>query len=85
MVSVAEYKKFDDKHKDDIVYMTHTLITYVFNIFSIFVKMAKNPNIVRKFKINNNIDPKGVKIALMMHRLLLDQLKLFSATSSVQN
>ena len=85
VVSAAEYRKFEDKHKDEVLYMTHTLITYVFNIFSVFIKMAKNPTVVRKFKIDNAIDPKGVKIALMMHKSLLDQLQLCCATSSVQN
>ena len=47
--------------------------------------MAKNPTVVRKFKIDNTIDPKGVKIALIMHKSLLDQLQLCCATSSVQN
>ena len=85
VVSAAEYKKFEEKHKGEVLYMTHTLITYVFNIFSVFIKMAKNPTVVRKFKIDNTIDPKGVKIALMMHKSLLDQLQLCCATSSVQN
>jgi len=85
VVSAAEYRKFEDKHKDEVLYMTHTLITYVFNIFSVFIWMAKNPTVVRKFKIDNAIDPKGVKIALMMHKSLLDQLQLCCATSSVQN
>ena len=41
VVSAAEYRKFEDTHKDEVLYMTHTLITNLFNIFSVFIKMAK--------------------------------------------
>ena len=33
VVSAAEYRKFEEKHKDEVLYMTHTLITYMFNFF----------------------------------------------------
>ena len=59
VVSTAEYEKFEEKHKDDVLYMTHTLITYVFNILSVFIKMTKNTTVLRKSKIDNTIDPKG--------------------------
>lgn len=31
--STSEYKKFEDKHKNEVLYMPYTLFTYVFNIF----------------------------------------------------
>ena len=65
--------------------MSHTLVSYIFNIFSIFVKMAKNPHVVRKFKITNIIDEKEAKIGQIMYKSLLDQLQLCSTTSSLWN
>ena len=52
---------------------------------SIFVKMAKNPHVSRKFKVENFIDSKEVRIVIIMHKSLIDQLQLCSATSSIQN
>ena len=65
--------------------MPHTLIAFIFNIVSIFVKMAKNPHVSRKFKIDNFIDPKEIRIGIIMQKSLIDQLQLCSATSSIQN
>ena len=47
--------------------------------------MAKNPNTIRKAKVEQVIDPKDVKIATIMKTNLLDQLQLCSATGSAQN
>ena len=65
--------------------MTHTLITYIFNIASIFIKMAKTPQVIRKFKVSNIVDHKEVKMVILMHSTLMDQLQLCSVTSSTQN
>ena len=65
--------------------MAHTLIAYIFNIFSIFVKTAKNPKIGRKFQIENTIEKNQVKLARIMHNNLIEQLQLCVATSSLQN
>ena len=65
--------------------MPHTLINYIFNIFSTFIKMAKNPKVIRKFKVENIIDSKEIKIGCIMHSALLNQLQLCTATSSVQS
>ena len=64
--------------------MYHTLVGYIFNIFSTFIKLAKNPQIIRQLKVENLIDPKEIKIGQMMFKTLLDQLQLCSATSSLQ-
>ena len=77
--------KFHEQFKKGTPYMPHTLITYIFNIFSIFTKMAKNPKVIRKFKVENIIDPKEIKIGCIMHNALLNQLQLCTATSSLQN
>ena len=84
-LSSAEYMKFHEQFKKGTPYMPHTLITYIFNIFSIFIKMAKNPKVIRKFKVENIIDPKEIKIGCIMHNALLNQLQLCTATSSLQN
>ena len=73
-LSSAEYMKFHEQFKKGTVYMPHTLITYIFNIFSIFIKMAKNPKVIRKFKVENIIDSKEIKIGCIMHNALLNQL-----------
>ena len=72
-LSSSEYMTFDNKYR------------YIFNILSIFIKMAKIPHIVRKLKIENTIDQKETKIVQIMYKFLLDQLQLCSATSSLQN
>ena len=84
-LSSTEYMAFDSKYKTSIKYMPHTLVSYIFNIFSIFIKMAKNPHVVRKFKITNMIDQKETKIGQIMYKSLMDQLQLCSATSSLQS
>jgi len=80
----SDYVIFDERHKAIAPYMYHTLVGYIFNIFSKFTKMAKNPHIVRKLKIENTIDVKEIKLVQIMFRTLLDQLQLCSATSSLQ-
>ena len=47
--------------------------------------MAKNPHVIRKFKVSNSIDSKEVNIGRIMQNSLLDQLQLCTATSSLQN
>jgi len=47
--------------------------------------MAKNPKVIRKFKVENTIDPIEIKIGCTMHNALLNQLQLCTATSSLQN
>ena len=84
-ISSSEYVSFNAKFKDTKNYMSHTLISYIFNIFSLFVKMAKNPKITRKYQITNMIDINEIRMARVMHNNLLEQLQLCTATSSLQN
>ena len=83
-LSSSEYSKFDEKFSKIALYMYHTLVSYIFNIFSKFIRMAKNPHVVRKFKIENVIDAKEIKVGQIMFKTLLEQLQLCSATSSLQ-
>ena len=43
VVSVAEYKKIKYIHKDEVFYMTHTLIAYVFNCQITSKSLLLNP------------------------------------------
>ena len=83
-LSSAEYRKFDERFNQTAPYMYHTLVCYIFNIFSSFVKIAKNPTIVRKFKIENKISFSEIQTARIMVKSLLEQLHLCTATSSLQ-
>ena len=40
-LSSSKYTKFNDKNRLEAPHMYHTLVCYIFNIFSTFVKMAK--------------------------------------------
>ena len=84
-LSPSKYTKFNDKYRHEAPHMYHTLVCYIFNIFSTFVKMAKNPVTVCKLKIENKIDFKEIRIGQMMLNTLIDQLKTCNATSSLQN
>ena len=42
-ISSGEYRAFNDKYIVSNNYMHHTLVSYIFNISSIFICMAKNP------------------------------------------
>ena len=81
VVSSAEYKKFDENVRREVVCMTHT----IFLIFS-----TSSPSLYRWKKdvsdknIENTISPKEVNILLMMYRSFLNQLQLFCITSSVK-
>ena len=83
-LSSPEYRRFDDHFNRIAPHMYHTLVCYIFNIFSCFVKLAKNPNIVRKFKIENKIPVKEVQTAKIMINTLMEQLHLCTASSSLQ-
>ena len=84
LLSSAEYRKFDEKFSQTAPYMYHTLVCYIFNIFSSYVKIAKNPNVVRKFKVENKISVREIQTARIMVKTLLEQLRLCTATSSLQ-
>ena len=83
-LSSSEYRRFDDRFHQTAPYMYHTLVCYIFNIFSSFVKLAKNPNIVRKLKIENKISVKDIQTPRILIRTLMEQLHLCMASSSLQ-
>ena len=48
--------------------MAHTLIAYVFNIFSLFVKTAKTPAVTRHAKACNELNPEYLKMPMMIQK-----------------
>jgi len=66
-------------------FLAHTLIVNTFNFFAGFIKLAKNPHVVREVKVSQTIDLKGIKVSSLIMRNLLEQLQLCVATGSQQN
>ena len=46
--------------------MAHTLVTYLFNIFVLYVKVAKNPHAICKVKSNDTMDTNQLKISIII-------------------
>ena len=78
LIYSVEYRKGSTK------YMAHNLVVYIFNIFAVFVKDTKTPNIIREFKVTNGIKFKYLRMARFMKKKLLEQLNLCVVTSSRQ-
>ena len=85
ILSSAEFREFESKFKSACPFMAHTLISYIFDLFRQFVKLAQNPHVIRVVKVSNVIPLKYIETALLMHVDLLHQLKLCVATGSVQH
>ena len=83
-VSSPEFHQFFSKHKKTSNYIVHTIIVYMFNIFSLFVGTAQNPQTVRKFKVEGTIeDLQDIEMASLMIQDLLNQLRLCTVTGSL--
>ena len=83
-VSSPEFHHFFAKHKKTSNYIVHTIIVYMFNIFSLFVGTAQNPQTVRKFKVEGTIeDLQDIEMASLMIQDLLNQLRLCTVTGSL--
>ena len=48
-------------------YMPHTLVACIFNITSVFLKMVKNPQVVRKLKATNEVKPMELKTTTLIN------------------
>ena len=68
IISSAEYRDFDGNFGGGHEFMAHTLIAYVFNIFSLFVKTAKTPVVTRHTKACNELQPKYLKILVLIQK-----------------
>ena len=68
ILSSAEYRDFDGKFGGGHEFMAHTLIAYVFNIFSLFVKTAKTPAVTRHARACNEMKPEHLKMPIMIQK-----------------
>ena len=108
-ISATDFRNFVERNIVSHPYIPHTIVTYIFNIVGVFIKMVKNrktyvflfkisaswflfylylsssAHTIRKFKVENDIDPKEVRMATIMTNSLLEQLQLCSLTCSPQN
>ena len=83
-VSTPNFANFYNKHKSTTKYLAHTIIVYMFNIFSLFVSTAKNPHAIRKFKVDGTITHlKDYEMASSLVSELLNQLRLCTVTGSL--
>ena len=65
----ATYREFDGKFKTrGHEYMANALITYLFNIFSLFATHTKLPKAVRRVKHDNTMDPQCFRMPVMIHK-----------------
>ena len=68
ILSSVEYRDFDGKSGGGHEFMAHTLIAYVFNIFSLFVKTAKTPAVTRHARACNELKPEYLKMPVMIQK-----------------
>ena len=50
LLSLTEYKSFDEKYKGNKKYMAHTLVVYVFNILVVFKKLQRHQRLLGNSK-----------------------------------
>jgi hypothetical protein len=84
LISSSDFREFYEVHKATANWTPHTLVAYLFNIFSIFVKAAKKTHTVRRFNVDNVIKYEDVNLSSLMISSLIDQLRLCTATGSLQ-
>ena len=85
VLTTSEFRTFAGTMKGACPFLAHTLIVNTFNFFAGFIKLAKNPHVVREVKVSQTIDLKGIKVSSLIMRNLLEQLQLCVATGSQQN
>ena len=66
--SSADYREFDRKFLGGHEYTAHILITYLFSIFSLFVRVAKIPAVIRHAKVTNELDMTHLRRSAMIHK-----------------
>ena len=76
LIDISDYSFFVTRHIVNRPYIPHTIISYVYNIVSVYVSMAKNPKAIHKLKYDNDIDGKDLKMSTIIAEKLLDQLRL---------
>ena len=68
ILTSLEYRECDRACLGEHGYITHTIIAYPFNIFSLFTKGAKNLNAITHVKVRSDLDMTLFKIPIMNQR-----------------
>ena len=68
ILASVEYRECDGKFVGWHEFMAHTLITYVFNIFSLFVKVTKTSAVTRHSKACNELKLDYMRIPVMIQK-----------------
>ena len=68
ILSSVEYRDFDGKFVGGHEFMAHTLIAYVFTIFSLFVKMVKTSAVTRHAKACNELKLDYLRIPVIIQK-----------------
>ena len=82
-LSSAEFREIRNKFKSVCSFMAHTLISYIFDLFLQFVRLAQNSHVIREVNTSNNIPLEYIETSLMMPVYLMRLVKLCVATGSV--
>ena len=80
-LSSSDYQDFHTKYEHIHKHMAHTLVSFIFNIFSQFSNASKNPRNLRELKVNNIIDPSLFDILVYMGIELIKQLRIAKSTT----
>ena len=81
----SDYQEFHTKYESIYKHLVHTLVTYIFNIFSQFANASKNPTNLRELKVNNTIDKSLFEIPIYMSVELIRNLRLTKITTQLGN
>ena len=65
--------------------MAHTLVTYIFNVFSQFANASKNPTNLRELKVNNTINNSFFEISVYMSTELVRNLRITKIATQLGN
>ena len=84
-LSTSDYQEFHTKYEYIYKHMAHTLVTYIFNIFSQFANASKNPTNLRELKVNNAIDKSLFEIPAYMGILFNRNLRITKFTTQLGN
>lgn len=84
-LSFTEYREFNNKFKSVCLFMAHTLIYSIFNLFQLFTRLAKNTHVIRAAQATRIVLYKYVKLVLLVHEDLMHQLQLCMEIDSKNN
>ena len=62
LISASDFREFYESHKSSAKWIPYTLTSYLFIIFSIFIKAAKKPHTIRRYKIEITVKYEDVDL-----------------------